>query len=155
MQELDKYLDVFSPLIDDLITKNSILEENSNVRIGGSLILKLYGLNFSRQCEDLDIIINNPSKKQKEYLEKIELEKVPISEKYEYTENNYKFTKSGLILNILVTNVFTNDTRIRYKFNNNYYKLNTIDEIIRAKISYGRPKDRSDLQLLKNENFNI
>ena len=154
MQELDKYLNVFSPLIDDLIIKNSILEENSNVKIGGSLVLKLFGLNF-RECEDLDVIINNPTEKQKKYLETIKLEKVPISEKYEYTENNYKFTKDGLILNILLKNVLVNESYIRYKFNNNYYKVNTIDEIVKAKASYKRKKDINDFKLLKNNNFNI
>ena len=65
MQELNNYLNVFQIIIDDLV---ELSPSAKNVRLGGSLILKLHGLNFSRSIGDLDIVITNPTEKQKDYL---------------------------------------------------------------------------------------
>jgi ribosome biogenesis protein Tsr3 len=68
---------------------------------------------------------------------------------------NYKFKKEGLYLNILLANNPVNGGGLKYKWSHNYYEVNSVLEIIQAKVSYGRPKDLSDLILLKNENFNL
>jgi hypothetical protein len=151
MQELNKYLEVFHKIIDDL---NEIRPTHeSNVRLGGSLILKLHGLNFSRKSDDLDIILNNTSPFQKDYIKA--MSNFRVDETYGNEDINYKFAKNGLCLNILLVNQLINCSPITYKFRSKYYDIVPISEIIQAKARYGRKKDLSDLILLKNENFNL
>lgn len=154
MQELNKYLEVFHKILDELneLAPTSI-DGSSNVKLGGSLILKLHGLQFSRKSDDLDVIINNPTDKQKDYIKAMSNFRVDDT-KY-FSTVNYKFKKEGLCLNILLANNPVNGGGLKYKWSHNYYEVNSVLEIIQAKVSYGRPKDLSDLILLKNENFNL
>lgn len=157
MQELDKYLDTFNPILKKLNKKNS----SDNLKLGGSMILKLYGLNFSRKIEDLDVIITMPSKSQIDYLENLKFFNLLDNKNYNYKQKNYKFEKNNLILNILIVDILNpiitveRSSFIYYKHKNNLYKLVSIREILDAKKMYNRKKDKDDLILLKNENFNI
>jgi hypothetical protein len=151
MQELNKYLNTFQIIIDDL-TK---LSSNTNVRLGGSLILKLHGLNFSRLIGDLDLIITNPNEKQKDYLKALSFFSYKDHTNYK-DEFNYKLKKNNLVLNILETDSpLLPITPMFYYYENKYYNVVSINEIINAKKRYNRSKDISDFLLLKNENFNI
>jgi hypothetical protein len=147
MQELNKYLDTFNIIIKDLS------EYQPNVRLGGTLVLKLLGLNFSRSVGDLDIIIVNPTKEQKTYLKGLKFFNINSSSPGDY---NFKFKKSDLYLNILCVDNYTgNIGSIHYTYKNIKYQLVPINEIIEAKKKYARKKDLQDFIMLKNENFNI
>jgi hypothetical protein len=152
MKELDNYLNVFEIIIDDLVLLSPSVK---NVRLGGSLILKLHGLNFSRSIGDLDIIITNPTEKQKEYLKALRFFNYESDTNY-INETNYKFKKNGFVLNILVVDDYKlSIVPTYYCFNNKYYGIVPINEVIDAKKGYKRNKDISDFLLLKNENFNM
>ena len=154
MQELDKYLEVFHKILDDLKELSFTTPDgSSNVKLGGSLILKLHGLNFSRKSDDLDVIINNPTDKQKDYIKAIS--NFRVDETAYFSTTKYKFKKDDLYLNILISNQPQNEGCLKYKWCQNYYDINSINEVIRAKVTYGRSKDITDLLLLKNENFNL
>jgi hypothetical protein len=151
MQELNNYLNTFQIIINDL-TK---LSSNINVRLGGSLILKLHGLNFSRSIGDLDLIITNPNEKQKDYLKALSF--FSYEDHTNYTDEfNYKLKKNNLVLNILETYTpLLPIIPMFYCYENKYYNVVSINEIINAKKRYNRSKDISDFLLLKNENFNM
>jgi hypothetical protein len=152
MKELETYLSTFKTIIDNLIHFN---KESKNVRLGGSIILKTYGLNFSRKVGDLDLIITNPNKEQRAYVKGLKINN-KLSSSY-YYHDNVKIFKNNLCLNILLVdpcykNIVNN---ISYKFGNVEYILVPINEILDAKKSYKRNKDITDFLMLKNENFNI
>lgn len=152
MKELDNYLNTFQIIIDDLIDASPA----KNVRLGGSLILKLHGLNFSRSIGDLDIIITNPTNKQKDYLKALRFFNHEDEGYNGNNETNYKFKKHTLSLNVLVTDKYSKDiVQTYYLFNNKYYGFVPVQEIIDAKKTYGRKKDINDFLILKNENFNM
>lgn len=151
MKELDNYLSTFQIVIDDLLGASS----TKNVRLGGSLILKLHGLNFSRSIGDLDLIITNPTEKQKDYLKALQFFDVVNNGAYA-NEANIKLKKNGYFLNILIVDSYTLPiTPVFYQYNNTYYGIVSIKEIIDAKRQYKRKKDIEDFLLLKNENFNM
>jgi hypothetical protein len=151
MQELNNYLDTFKVLINDLIKYSS---NTNNVRLGGSLILKVHGLNFSRPIGDLDIIITNPTKEQEYYLEAIKMMGV-MNDGYTGIDN-IKFKKNSLIINILIIrNHKEYISPMFYKYNGYEYGIVSINEILNAKKQYNRSKDIKDFLMLKNENFNI
>lgn len=151
MKELNNYLDVFKIIIDDL---TELSPSDPNVRLGGSLILKLHGLKFSRPIGDLDIIITNPTEKQKDYLRALKF--FNYEDDGYVNETNYKFKKNGFVLNILVVDPYKEYiTPMYYKYNGTYYGVVSVDEVIAAKKRYNRNKDISDFLLLKNENFNM
>jgi hypothetical protein len=146
MEELNKYLDKFSRIIGDLSDKND------NVRLGGTLVLKLHGLNFSRPVGDLDVIIVNPTASQRLYLKNLEF--FQCDESYS-GQHNFKFKKDNLYLNILLAEIPNLKMEpVFYKHKDVYYKIISINEIIDAKRKYKRTKDLQDFLLLKNENFN-
>jgi hypothetical protein len=152
MKELNSHLQKFSLIIDDLKVRST----TNNVRIGGSLALKLHGLNFSRPPGDLDVIITNPTKDQKEYLKALKFFDLYNDEERYPNHTNYKFKKDTLILNILVVDYYIDSPYyLEYMFDNKYYSIIDIKEIIQAKKVYKRKKDIEDFLLLKNENFNI
>jgi hypothetical protein len=151
MQELNKYLDTFQIIIDDLIK----LSFKPNVRLSGSLILKLHGLNFSRAIGDIDLIIINTTDQQDKYLQALKFFELENKEETYPGEVNYKFKKNNLILNIITKNsldIF--ESSLYHKHNNKYYSISLINDIIHHKKSYTRIKDLNDFILLKNENFN-
>jgi hypothetical protein len=152
MKELNNYLNVFQIIIDDLV---QLSPSTKNVRLGGSLILKLHGLNFSRSIGDLDIVITNPTEKQKDYLKALRFFNCKDDSNYG-NETNYKFKKNGFVLNILVVDPYTLPIiPIFYCYQTKYYGVVSVEEIIDAKKRYNRKKDISDFLLLKNENFNM
>ena len=151
MQELNNYLNVFQIIIDDLLEASP----TKNVRLGGSLILKLHGLNFSRPIGDLDIIVTDPTEKQKDYLKALQFFDIVNNGQYA-NDANYKFKKNGYIINVLVVDPYKQTlVPTYYCYNNKYYGIVSINEIIDAKKRYKRTKDISDFLLLKNENFNM
>lgn len=151
MKELDNYLNEFQTTIDGLV---ELSPSTKNIRLGGSLILKLHGLNFSRPIGDLDIIITNPTEKQKNKLNELfSCDNIEVSY---YTETNYKIKKNNFVLNILLVDNYLKPIEyVCYFYNGKYYGIIPINEIIDAKKSYGRKKDVNDFLLLKNENFNM
>ncbi len=152
MLELNSHLRKFSLLIDDLKSKSV----SNNVRLGGSLVLKLHGLNFSRRSDDLDVIITNPTKEQKEYLSALKFFDVYNDEDRYPDQTNFKFKKDGMYLNILVVDNYKDQPfYLQYMFDDKYYSVVGINEVIKAKKQYKRKKDIEDFLLLKNENFNI
>ena len=152
MNELDKHINKFRVIIHDLIDLSPTLE--TNVRLGGSMILKTHGLNFSRPTGDLDVIVTNPSQKQKDYLRALRF--FNIEDDYFNNDTNYKFKKDNYILNILVVENYNEKiTPTYYMFEGRHYGIVSIDEIIAAKKRYGRSKDVHDFLMLKNENFNM
>lgn len=146
MNELNKYLDTFNIIIKDLS------EYQSNIKLGGTLILKTLGLNFSRPVGDLDLIIFNPTKEQETYLKAL---KASLQEEGSPGPNNFKFKKNGLYLNVLCVYFTTTFNTVFYEYNKVKYSLNLINEIIDAKKNYSRKKDMQDFLILKNENFNL
>lgn len=151
MKELDNYLSTFQIVIDDLLGASP----TKNVRLGGSLILKLHGLNFSRSIGDLDLIITNPTEKQKDYIKALQFFDVVNNGAYA-NEANIKLKKNGYFLNILIVDSYTLPIApVFYQYNNTHYGIVSIKEIIDAKRQYKRKKDIEDFLLLKNENFNM
>ena len=146
MQELNKYLDTFNIIIKDLS------EYQSNIKLGGTLILKTLGLNFSRTVGDLDLIISNPTKEQETYLKAL---KFFNQEGGSPGPNNFKFKKNDLYLNILCVYDTKSTDIVFYEYNKVKYSLFLINEIIDAKKKYSRKKDIQDFLILKNENFNL
>lgn len=147
MQELNKYLDEFYPIIHTLNLKG-----NKNVLIGGTAVIKLYGLNFPRPIGDLDIIIHNPTNEQKDYIYGMKFFDI----EHNVYGHSFKFMKKDLYLNILFTEVKSDEISrsVKYEYKGVLYPLVSINEIITAKKNYGREKDYRDFLLLKNENFN-
>jgi len=150
--QLDQYLDQFNLIIKELRNRGTV--GYNNVRLGGSLVFKVHGLNFSRKTDDLDIILVNPTEEQKTYLNLIRAFSI-LKGDYDYETTNFKFVKDGLILNILVINDYTDENQYKtyYKHKNIYYEVVAINEIIKAKKRYNRNKDINDFELLKKENF--
>jgi hypothetical protein len=145
MQELNKYLDTFNIIIKDLS------EYQSNVKLGGTLVLKLLGLNFSRPIGDLDLIIFNPTKEQETYLKALKFFNQGGGSP---GDNSFKFKENNLYLNILCVYDTKNTDIVFYEYNKVKYSLSLINEIIDAKKKYSRKKDLQDFIMLKNENFN-
>jgi hypothetical protein len=150
MEELNKYINTFGVILNDL---NKFSSEK-NVRLGGSVILKLHGLKFSRASGDLDIVIYKPSDKQLAYVKGLSF--LHYDNGGYHNDINYKIKKDNLIINILIADaVKVQPSYLTYTYNENSYSIISIDEVIEAKKKYGRPKDISDFILLKNENFNL
>ena len=139
---LENHLSHFKELID------LICCEDNHV-LGGSLALKLHGLNF-REAQDLDIVIYNPTEKQLQIFETLK----PFERKNKdefYTQRSYKYLKSGLAINFLLE--FDTDMPLNLLTHSSGWRINSIKEIINAKKNYCRTKDLLDLLDLKNKNF--
>jgi len=152
LSQLDLYLDQFNLILKELKNRGPV--GTSNVKLGGSLMFKVHGLNFSRNVDDLDIIITNPTEEQKQYFNLIKAFSI-LKGDYDYETTNFKFVKDGLTLNILVINDYIDENPYKtyYKYKSIYYEVVSINEIIKAKKRYNRLKDRNDFELLKKENF--
>lgn len=154
LSQLDLYLDQFNLILKELKNRGPV--GTSNVKLGGSLMFKVHGLNFSRNVDDLDIIITNPTEEQKQYFNLIKAFSILKGDYgYDYETTNFKFIKNGLTLNILVINdhIDENPYKTYYKYKSTYHEIVSINEIIKAKKRYDRLKDRNDFELLKKENF--
>jgi hypothetical protein len=150
MKELNEYLEAFSEIIYNL-QKESKYE---NVKIGGSLLLKVHGLNF-RKSDDIDVIIYKPNDKQKERLKILKEFRITNHPSDYFDSDNFKIEKNDLIMNIMSVDEEPSEYSLKYKFKNRYFNVVGIDEIIAAKKSYSRKKDLTDFINLKNLNFNI
>ncbi len=161
----------FLPIIKQL---NGI---EDNLVIGGSNALKIHGLNISRKCEDLDLIIYNPSERQKKILEGLKFFDIikdrPIKA-IEYPEGvlpkAIKLNGGHYYMDIIIENKTVPEDLLLLKFNDIYFKIQNIQLTIDAKnsykwerqggeeislIKYSRSKDMRDLIDLKNMNFNF
>lgn len=147
MDELKEYLQVFYPIIDDLNKDNT-----NNIKLGGTLVLKLHGLNFSRKIGDLDIVVYNATQKQRDYIKA--LSNFRVDSNYG-SQVNIKIKKHDLFLNILLADIPITHENVYYEWGSKRYEIVSISEIIKAKASYKRVKDMEDLLMLKNENFNL
>jgi hypothetical protein len=167
---MKKFLDVFFPLLKDL--------NDSNLFLTGMNALKSHGLIVQREPLDLDVAIHKPTEKQKHILEILKpLSEFHISNERTDYENNVisndikiiKFKRKGIEIDIFTTEKEGPQESLLYNYNGTMFNVSPIDEIIKAKASYGRQyinslgnvvnlkraKDVIDLQDLKNSNFNF
>lgn len=155
MNQIDNFLGVFENLLKTI--------NGDNLVVTGGNVLKLHGLIMNRECMDLDVLIYNPTPEQYKKLDDIsffelssQLVEYPIQE-----VKQVKFKKHDYCVDIFLLKKDTPNNCLVYEFNGIRYKVAPIDEIIKAKASYGylrnkakRTKDVLDLQDLKNSNFN-
>jgi len=149
---------------------------DSNLFLTGMNALKSHGLVTSRDAIDLDVIIYKPTDKQRKILEILKpLSEFHISNERTDYENNVrsdikiiKFKRRGISIDIFTTEREGPKGSLLYDYEGTMFKVSPIDEIIKAKTSYGREhintlgvpvllkraKDVIDLQDLKNNNFN-
>lgn len=163
MEELEKSVSVFSYILTKL--------NGPNMVIGGSTALKLHGLVFSREVNDLDIIIYSPTIEQTEELGR--LSKLYPKENSTYLDSKVikvihkSFLKRTYKLDIIVENESTPKVLLFVDVFNHKVKVQSISNIVKAKSSYIKhldsrgsseyypKKDISDLLNLKNSNFNL
>lgn len=163
MHTIRRQLSTFSNLLDNIY--------ESNVVIGGTNALLIHGLVMSRQPGDLDLVIFNPTEKQKTVLKYMK----PLCDAGESGYNgadelrkSYKFTINDMVINILIENTNVSSDLLIFKFDGRDYKVQSIKEVIDAKrsyhiknknpdnlIHYVRDKDVRDFIDLKNSNFNL
>ena len=147
-----------------IMTFKEILKEldgGGNLVLGGSQALLLHGLQVPHTPEDLDIIIYSPTGNQRKYLRSLsdltvenEVGSAPDrrSFKFQATRNGIKYT-----LDILIDEgIPTPKHLLQYHKAQHGIKVRvqSIMNIVAAKVRYGREKDYKHLQCLKNMNFN-
>ena len=172
MTHIDKYLENFHDIIENL--------HDDNVVIAGTHALKIHGLIVNREPGDLDLVIFNPNPWQLTYLDSVYARAVNNNAHPRYRgdgrpedQRSIKFaeedleTGAKLYLDILIeNNASVPADLLLYKYGNELYKIQNIALNIAAKRSYcpgdrdemslyARRKDMQDFQALKNDNFNI
>lgn len=169
---IDTYIDAFSDVLNTLCHLRFYdidRTRGDNVVLGGSMILVLHGINIGRECEDLDVVLYQPTPGQLEYIVQLQAveetsgEHSPISKDGKEIERHslVSIVRESLKMNILSNSGDMNTRYLRYRG----YQTQSIDKIVEAKASYTyesqtkgkyiRAKDALDLQYIKNNNFNI
>lgn len=123
--------------------------------IGGLWALRLHGLK-TRKPNDLDIIVYQPSD---EFFEELQKKRgmIPGSIPVDQDGNNwrsYKLQESGLTIDFIMEwkkEMPANLLLVNYR--NFFWRVQSVDEVIKAKIDYGREKDLKDLEDFKRDNF--
>lgn len=164
------FIETFKKLIEPL-------DKDNNMVISGSCVLKAHGLILNREPQDLDIIVYKPTLEQKKYIEQIsplQLDDIDYDRPSTNVSDakqiqfSYKFKKNGLIINIIFqeTKEMPVDL-LHYLHDGTYYKIQNINEVVKAKREcsyekgegsknlYLREKDIKDFIDLKNSNFNL
>lgn len=164
---IECYINTFDKIIKAINTAD-------NIAIGGYQALKLHGLTLNRQPSDLDIIIFQPTQRQKDTLRVLQcFDLIKRNPGIEFDDiKAFKFKKQDLFLDVIVTNDPIGPL-LSMNCSAGSFKINSIFEVIRAKASYkfrrnedgpdytnetntyARAKDMIDFQQLKNINFNI
>lgn len=167
---LNNHLFVFHKFLEQIYDENLV--------IAGVNALKLHGLKMSREANDLDIVLFQPTKKQLDFLRSMSFFEHKSREFQSATgeklqDENYpidnlilKFKKDNYMLDIILSKEPTPEFLLSYKFKDTDYKIQNIALNIEAKNSYSvrnsdglkyyrRVKDMIDFQDLKNSNFNI
>ena len=169
-KKLDKTISEFSNILSRLNN-----EGDNNLVLGGTHAMILHGLKTPRIPGDMDIIIYSPTEKQLETLEVLRDLMVDKEELFnEYNRISFKFEKK--IDNVVHTEVYTldillefmpfpenlliyeseiDDTKVRVEESSIRVRVQSIENIIKAKSIYGRVKDLTDFINLKNLNFNL
>lgn len=160
-QKVEHYLKTFKELLIHLKDENNFI-------IGGIWALKLHGLIVSRETNDLDLVIYNPTPKQLQVLKALKFfeyhgsssDEYNISRIAEEDRRSFKFKKNDLIIDILLDydRDFNPNNYLSYKD----FNIQSIEKVMEAKRKYRandqkyvREKDVIDFLTLKNENFNL
>jgi hypothetical protein len=158
--KLDLYLNTFKELIDQL------KEKENNVVIGGMQALTLHGLNFSRETQDLDLIIYNPTPNQSIALQALKIFQVTrenMQVSYGEIQKSNKFRKDNLFIDILIEVGQKPEGLLNHINGEMQLPVQSVKNVIAAKASYKyegvggfyvREKDLLDFIDLKNSNFN-
>lgn len=157
---LNDYMDIFSPELNFFLS-----DDNDNVVLCGSQILRLHGLELGWEPHDLDVAVYKPGLKQLNFIES----QHPCSDYHEESDETRAWNISKqhpvsgtVIMNILVD--YENTLPPRNYTTYRGFKIQPIDEIIKWKSLYFnsgdkkekvRIKDAKQLQMLKNLNFNL
>lgn len=158
---LDRHIEEFQSEIRFILN-------NSQMVMGGSLILKLHGLNMGNWVPgDLDVIVFNPDSKAFDYIEG----NLDPADNYNVPDeeiHSYGVTRKDMTLNVIISKEVPPVNPLQYcyqdtPFTQMYIPVNPINRIIEAKASYSvgkkdqflRKKDMLHLQALKNLNFNF
>lgn len=156
---MDRYLDAFWAFLFEL----SYGEDN--MVLGGLNALVSHGLIVGRGCQDLDIILYNPSDRQIDLIRGTSYNGQQITrEESEYPEKeekrrSYKFGKDGLTIDILLEySVEKPNGLLFYPYRNNgmpyFFEVQSVSGVIDAKRKYARAKDHKDFENFKRQNFN-
>lgn len=153
--------------IQDLI---GLLTEkyHGNVVIGGSAALILHGLSLSRPINDIDIILYNPKDEQLAVLNTLKAVD-SVNSSFGYGDRRViKLLVNEVNVDIIVSHETLPSNLLLHPISSPQFKglfIQSIDEVIKAKISYTldkderqlniyrRTKDFADLLDLKNSNF--
>ncbi len=140
--------------------------DGNNVIIGGTVALVLQGINIGREIDDIDIIIYRPTKKQRKTL--AIYEELSKTAYYGSDKRTMKIQVGDVDVNIIKELVSPPDDLLYVRVpNGNFFPVQRVDNVIKAKSSYlrdsdskesssayARKKDMYDLIELKNKNFN-
>lgn len=132
----------------------------NNVILGGKWALKLHGLNVgSLEKSDIDLIVYNPSREQLELLDVLRIA-MPYKNQHlkisKYARRSFSIYCKLTILDFLVDRSPQPENLLTFKFSKSLtLPIQSIDKIIDARKTYGRPKDFKNSQFIKNNNFNI
>lgn len=130
---------------------------DKNVVLGGSVALKKHGLKLPFPPGDFDIIVYSPSKKQLEFIHDNFLDDSEYDEIEDEDNKCRSFNqcdKSGKSINILIE--YNKKVPDNLLFDSEFnLPVNSIENIIEAKISYSRSKDNEQIIQLKELNFPI
>jgi hypothetical protein len=138
---LKEFLKWFTKDVNHLIADNIV--------IGGTFALLLHGLNY-RDATDLDLIIYNPSIKQKNGLK--QLTDTSTVNAYGNEVRSYKIEHRSYILNFVICvdpmpeSLLTVHTEAF-----GHMKVQSIREVLKFKRRYGRDKDFEDIQRIKDQ----
>jgi len=157
---MEQYLKTFKQLIQPLGTQNVV--------IGGTIALKAHGLIMSREATDLDLIIFNPTEKQKAYIESMKFFEIENRNIPQHVyQKSFKFKKANLTIDILIQESEVPQGLLYAEFEGTFYKVQSIKNTIDAKrsyclygsiggnVKYIREKDVKDFEDLKSSNFNL
>lgn len=149
---------------------NALMQYNkTNVVIAGSCALELHGLTLGWEPQDLDIVLFDPTPAQllevvNKYDQCADYEAEKTLEANNALPRSYKLKKESQELNIIIAyDEHAPADLMWYMFGGLMYKVNSIRNIIDAKLSYSvgrkksylRAKDMVHLNKLKNLNFNV
>lgn len=154
---LDDYFRSFSTLLGNL--------NDTNVVIGGMWALKIHGLNILREINDLDIVVYRPTPEQSVIIDTLKAIQGSRRGQPYHNQRSVKVERDGFVLDILIEDKHTPDNLLLYQYNDWYFKVQNIKEVIDAKRSYSyqdetrggyiREKDVRDIFDLKQANFNL
>lgn len=154
MKSLKEYLQIFAPLLNELM--------DTNIVIGGIHALRAHGLT-TRDTGDLDVIIYNPTERQLEIIRNRTWEMEVVEREDEYEERpgeKRRSFKFGVDRQTVIDFLMEYDTPMPENLllvpgqGGDLYFVQSIEEVIKAKARYGREKDLEDFKQLKEKNFN-